>query len=223
MYFLVLWSLTCRTFVTEPLQPPLHSRLSTTEAEEFILAPDLCILGKSISIPPASEPNNLEDVNSRGRQKAHVVTRGCPALPCTWAAACSTEARQMFRFRALLSPRASAQPPVLWALEPSFLPSNLLFATRVILKQTLCHCHPPSPQFCDHPSWSGLSLPVQIHLLLLLSHTKLFPIPQIHSRSICCIFAYANLPACNTFHSFLYLGNPSLPWGPPWMSLPPGF
>lgn len=83
MYFLVLWSLTCRTFVPEALKPTLHSRLSTTEAEEFILAPDLFILGKSISIPPASEPNNLEDVNSRGRQKAHVVTRGCPALPCT--------------------------------------------------------------------------------------------------------------------------------------------
>ena len=81
MCFLVLQSLMCRTFVTEVLKPILHSRLRTTEAENLVLAPDLLILGKGITIPPASEPRNLKDINPLGIFTRKSIWSPEPALP----------------------------------------------------------------------------------------------------------------------------------------------
>lgn len=175
MCFLVLWSLTCRTFVTEVLKPTLHSRLSTTEAENLVLAPDLLILGKGITIPAATEPRNLKDINPLGVFTRKSIWSPEPALPWTWTAARSTETRLMSHFTALPSSRDNAQSPVLWASDPSFLGASLLIATRDHLKAHVMLLPSTFPLPFDQPSWSGLSLPVQPHLLLFSPTREAFP------------------------------------------------
>ena len=137
MYFLVLWSLMCRTSVTEAW----HYQIWGAHSGSWSFH-----LGVKASLFP--QHLNLETLRMLtllGSRKSMWSPEA--ALPWTWTAACSTETQLIFHFRALRSPPANAQPPVLWALEPSFLPSNLLTATRDHLKahvMSLPSTFPPS-------------------------------------------------------------------------------
>ena len=177
--------------------------------------------GKSSLFPQHLNLETLRMLTLLGSRKSMWSPEA--ALPCTWTAACSTETQLTFHFRALRSPPANAQPPVLWALEPSFLPSNLI-ATRDHLKahvMSLPSTFPPPALWPPFLIWSQPACP-DSSLTPSLAHEVLPHSSNPRSLSVCCIFTYAPLPAYITFHPFLYLGNPSLPWGSPWMSLPPG-
>lgn len=135
------------------MEPTAHSRLGAAKAERLILAPDLLILGKGITVCPASEPGNLD--LTRGWQSSWHLPQTRPfghriQPTLHWnsllkPAACSSQTLLPSYFRSLPSPQAPGPRPL--SSEPLIPPSlsSLLIAPRDPLKAHIMSLPPTHP------------------------------------------------------------------------------